>query len=104
MHKYFVYILSSPDNQYIYIGVTNNLERRIKEHREKLNQSYTSKMNCVKLVWFEMYRYINSAIAREKQLKNWQRKWKNELIEKYNPKWEELGFYRCQTNNSLNQD
>jgi len=90
MHQYFVYILSNASNTVVYIGVTNNLSRRIKEHKEKLNKGFTSKFNCNKLVWFEVFRDIQIAIRREKQLKNWQRSWKNDLIEKDNPEWKEL--------------
>lgn len=90
MHQYFVYMLSNSSNSVLYIGVTNNLTRRIKEHKEKLNIGFTSKCNCNKLVWFEVYSDIRVAIRREKQLKNWKRTWKNELIEKNNPEWMEL--------------
>jgi len=90
MRQYFVYILSSPDNAIVYIGVTNDLIRRVKEHKEKLNMCFTSKFNCNKLVWFEVFRDIRVAIRREKQLKNWHRSWKNDLIEKENPEWKEI--------------
>jgi putative endonuclease len=92
MRQYFVYILSSPDNAVVYIGVTNNLVRRVKEHKEKLNRGFTSQFNCNKLVWFEVFRDIRVAIRREKQLKNWHRSWKNDLIEKENPEWKEIRF------------
>jgi len=90
MHQYFVYMLINASNSVLYIGVTNNLSRRVKEHKEKLNIGFSSKNNCKKLVWFEVYTDIRLAIRREKQLKNWQRSWKNELIEKTNPDWNEL--------------
>lgn len=90
MAQYFVYMLSNSSNSVLYIGVTNNLSRRIKEHKEKLNIGFTCKNNCNKLVWFEIYYDIRVAIRREKQLKNWQRSWKNELIDKSNPEWKEL--------------
>ncbi len=90
MRQYFVYILSSPDNAIVYIGVTNDLIRRVNEHKEKLKMCFTSKFNCNKLVWFEVFRDIRVAIRREKQLKNWHRSWKNNLIEKENPEWKEI--------------
>jgi len=90
MAQYFVYMLINSSNSILYIGVTNNLSRRIKEHKEKLNIGLTSKNNCNKLVWFEVYSEIRVAIQREKQLKNWQGSWKNELIDKCNPEWKEL--------------
>ncbi|WP_245580852.1 GIY-YIG nuclease family protein [Daejeonella oryzae] len=74
----------------LYIGVTNNLERRVYEHIQKINKGFTSKYNCNKLVWYEEYSTVKEAISREKQLKNWQRNWKNQLIEKKNPEWNDL--------------
>ena len=62
----------------------------ILEHRSKLVYGFTSKYNCKKLVWYETFNFINFTIAREKQLKNWHRTWKNELIEKKNPNWIDL--------------
>jgi len=89
-HQYFVYILSNYTNTTVYIGVTNDLEVRILQHKRKGNDSFTAKYNVNKLVYFEKFDQINEAIAREKQLKNWQRQWKNELIEKENPNWSDL--------------
>ncbi len=68
-----------------YIGVTNNLERRVWEHRYDNGSVFTSKFKCHHLVYYEDYNSIDNAISREKQLKNWQRKWKIELIRKENP-------------------
>jgi len=73
-----------------YTGVTNNLERRVHEHREKLVEGFTSKYNIVKLVYYEMCGDINSAITWEKRLKKWRRAWKEELIRKQNPEWRDL--------------
>ena len=88
-HSYWVYIVAS-ESKVIYIGVTNNLRRRIKEHWERLVPGFTQKYNCCKLVYFEYSTYINNAIAREKQLKRWSRVKKVELIEKDNPEWKDL--------------
>lgn len=74
-----------------YIGVTNDLERRVKEHKDKLSPaSFTSKYNCVKLVYYEDHHMIEQAIAREKQLKNWHRDWKLDLIKEDNPEFKDL--------------
>ncbi len=90
MREFFLYMLTNKNNTVIYIGVTNDLKRRVCEHRSKQTYGFTSKYKCVKLVWFEKFRYINLAISREKQLKNWHRSWKNDLIEKENPQWDDL--------------
>ena len=74
----------------MYVGVTNNLERRVYEHKNKLVDGFTKKYNIGKLVYFESTTDVKSAIAREKQLKDWIRKRKNELVEEVNPKWNEL--------------
>jgi len=83
--SYSVYILSNFGRTAFYIGVTNNLERRVWEHRYSGGSVFTSKYKCHFLVYYEDFNDINNAIAREKQLKNWQRKWKIELIRKENP-------------------
>ncbi len=75
--QYFVYILASKRNGTLYIGVTNNLLNRSFQHKIKEDKnSFTAKYNVNKLVYYEVYQYVNDAIAREKQLKNWKRKWK----------------------------
>ena len=76
----------------LYIGVTNDLQRRLYEHKNKLIDGFTKKYNISKLVYFEEYADIEEAIGREKQLKSWIRAKKDKLIEKENPKWEELSF------------
>ena len=88
--NYYVYILASKRNGTLYIGVTNNLERRMFEHKEKLVDGFTKKYNIINLVYFELTNDINSAILREKQLKKWNRKWKLDLIERDNPDWKDL--------------
>ena len=86
----YVYILASHNNKLIYVGVTNNLLRRIKEHETGFNDSYTKKYNIHKLVYFEQTEDIYIAIAREKQIKKWNREKKEKLIESKNPKWRDL--------------
>jgi len=90
MREYFVYMLSNKYHNVLYIGFTNNIRRRVYEHKRKLVDGFTSKYNCNNLVWFEVFTDVNLAIAREKQLKVWQRSWKNNLIEKHNPGWQDL--------------
>ena len=87
---YFVYILASKRNGTLYIGVTNNLENRMYQHKNKLVDGFTQKYGVDKLVHYEMTNDVRSAIQREKQLKKWNRKWKLELIEKENPEWKDL--------------
>ena len=88
--SYYVYIIASRRDGAIYIGVTNDLVRRIYEHRSKAVAGFTSKYNITKLVWFEVYDDPVSAIAREKELKKWKRNWKIQLIEAENPDWKDL--------------
>ena len=87
---YFVYILSNWDDSVLYIGVTSNLPKRLYEHRNHLVDGFTKKYNVHKLVYFEHTSDVNSAIAREKQLKGWTRKKKNDLVTKANPEWKDL--------------
>ena len=87
---YYVYILASRRDGAIYVGVTNDIVRRIYEHRTKVIQGFTSKYNITRLVWFEIYEDPISAISREKELKKWKRAWKVELIEAQNPQWNDL--------------
>jgi putative endonuclease len=86
----YVYLLASRKDGAIYLGVTNDLIRRIYEHRIKAVRSFTSKYNITRLVWFEIYDDPISAISREKELKKWKRAWKVQLIEAKNPRWEDL--------------
>lgn len=88
--NYFVYIITNFSNTTFYIGVTNNLERRINEHRSGLVEGFSKKYKLRKLIYFEDYQDINQAIGREKQLKNWHREWKINLIKKLNPNFEEV--------------
>jgi putative endonuclease len=79
-------------NTVLYIGVTNDLYKRVQLHKSHEVKGFTQKYNFDKLVYFEVFDYINDAIAREKQLKDWKRVWKNELIEKKNPIWDDLAL------------
>jgi putative endonuclease len=90
MKQYFVYILSNKRNGAMYVGITNNLERRVYEHKNKLSDGFTKKYGLDKLVYFEETSDVRDALEREKQLKHWKRKWKMDLIEKDNPEWEDL--------------
>ncbi|TLU65046.1 GIY-YIG nuclease family protein [Thalassotalea litorea] len=85
-----VYIITNQTNSILYIGVTSNLPSRIYQHREKLIAGFSLKYHLNKLVYFEIYDDMPNAIAREKQLKKWLRAWKNELINKENPDWQDL--------------
>ncbi len=90
MTRAYVYILASKRNGTLYIGVTNDIARRVFEHKQGLVAGFTKKYNVRILVYVECFDRIDEAIYREKQLKEWQRKWKLELIEKQNPNWNDL--------------
>jgi putative endonuclease len=87
---YFVYILASRRNGTLYVGVTNDLARRMSEHKSKLVPGFTRKYRVDKLVYFEEYPSILEARARERALKRWGRAWKLALIEEMNPQWRDL--------------
>ena len=89
-HDYYVYILASSPNGTLYVGVTNDLSRRIGEHRGGVITGFTAKHNVKIVVWYEAFGDINEAIAHEKRLKRWARVWKLALIEKTNPQWKDL--------------
>ncbi|SKB12304.1 Putative excinuclease ABC, C subunit [Planktothrix sp. PCC 11201] len=90
MKNYFIYILASKRNGTLYIGVTNDLIRRIYEHKNDFIEGFTKKYKVHRLVYYEQTESIETAIAREKQLKKWRREWKITLIENMNPTWEDL--------------
>lgn len=85
-----VYILANKPNGTLYIGVTSDLPQRIWQHRNDATDGFTSKYQVHRLVWHETHGTMESAITREKQLKNWKRLWKINLIEKTNPHWRDL--------------
>ena len=89
---YYVYILTGYSNKVMYIGMTNNLKRRILEHKNEQIDGFTKKYHVKKLVYFEEYTNPNEAIRREKELKGWRREKKNNLVETMNPEWKDL-FY-----------
>jgi len=93
---YYVYIMASQRNGTLYVGVTNDLVRRVYEHREGVVEGFTKQHDIKVLVFFEVHESIESAIEHEKRLKRWRRKWKLELIERENPTWRDLGVELCQ--------
>ena len=92
LKTYYIYILTNYTNTTFYIGVTNNLQRRINEHKNKIIEGFSNKYNLKKLVYLEEISDINVAIRREKQLKNWRREWKINLIKDRNPEFDDLSL------------
>ena len=88
--RYYTYILANKKDTTLYIGVTNDLQRRVAEHRSGTIPGFTQMYNCHKLIYFEEYSNVEMAIAREKQLKNWSRAKKEALIATKNKEWEDL--------------
>jgi len=88
--QYYVYFLTNWDNKVLYVGVTNDLKRRVYEHKHGLTEGFTRKYNVNKLIYYELSEEIESAIVREKQIKGGSRQKKNDLVKKFNPKWEDL--------------
>jgi len=88
--QYYVYFLTNKTNKVIYIGITNDLVRRMYEHKNKLVRGFSQKYNLTKLVYYEITADVNVALNREKQLKNWHREWKINLIIEHNPEWRDL--------------
>jgi putative endonuclease len=89
MKKYYVYIMNSPSGT-LYTGITNNLERRVMEHKQKLVEGFTKKYNVTRLAYYEEGTDVNAAIAREKEIKGWRRSKKIALIKSLNPTWKDL--------------
>jgi putative endonuclease len=87
---YYVYLLASDRNGTLYVGVTNDLVRRVSEHRQHLVPGFTKTYDVTRLVWFEVHQLIHEAIAREKRIKTWKRAWKIELFRENNPDWVDL--------------
>ncbi|QQS43324.1 GIY-YIG nuclease family protein [Candidatus Roizmanbacteria bacterium] len=90
MKNYYVYIMASGSGT-LYIGMTNDLERRVYEHKHNIIEGFSQKYSCHKLVYYEQYQEVTDAIEREKQLKKWRRSKKEFLISKQNPAWVDLG-------------
>jgi putative endonuclease len=87
---FYVYMLASQRNGTLYVGVTSHLSRRVYEHREGTMPGFTAKYGVKMLVWYELFATAREAIAFEKRLKRWRRSWKLELIERFNPRWDDL--------------
>lgn len=90
MKRYYVYILTNKYDKIFYVGFTDDIQRRINEHKNKVFEGFTKKYNVDKLVYLEKHLTINEAQLREKRIKRWRREWKKELIEKINPNWNDL--------------
>ncbi|MFA5436311.1 MAG: GIY-YIG nuclease family protein [Candidatus Neomarinimicrobiota bacterium] len=86
-HNYYVYILTNKNKTVLYTGVTNDLYRRIYEHRHREKSGFCKSYNCCYLIWYEWFRNSEEAIEREKQIKRWSRKKKIRIIEQFNPEW-----------------
>lgn len=91
-YNFYVYILTNWNDQVMYIGMTNNLERRLYEHKNKLVEGFTKKYNVHKLVYYEHGNDVHAAIAREKEIKKWRREKKNNLVMTMNPEWKDLSL------------
>ena len=89
-HNYFVYIMTNKYKNVLYIGVTNNLRKRVYEHEIGKCKGFTNKYNCHHLIYYEHFMNINHAISREKEIKKWRREKKNNLISELNPDWKFL--------------
>ncbi|MCH7960353.1 MAG: GIY-YIG nuclease family protein [Candidatus Hydrogenedentes bacterium] len=89
-HRYFVYLLTNRNDKVMYVGMTNDLERRLYEHKNKTFEGFTKKYNVSKLVYFEETNDVWAAIAREREIKKWRREKKNSLVNADNPDWKDL--------------
>ena len=92
-YNYFVYIMTNQYRTTLYIGITNNIQKRMSQHyfdSQNSKLSFAGKYNCIYLVYYEGFEYTNDAILREKTIKKWRREKKNNLISNFNPKWETL--------------
>ena len=89
-NRCYVYILASQLNGTLYVGVTNNLIRRVAEHKAHVVKGFTRDYNVTTLVWYEAYESVEHAIVREKRIKTWKRDWKIALFKDMNPRWEDL--------------
>jgi putative endonuclease len=90
MAKYSVYIMTNRNRTTLYVGVTNNLRRRVREHQSLLREGFTSRYKLTTLVWFEQFDNVVDALACEKRIKGWTRAKKNALVESKNPSWRDL--------------
>lgn len=90
MQNYYVYIMTNKPKGTLYVGITNNLARRVFEHKNNITQGFTSKYKLHKLVFYNYSTDVSAAIEYEKRVKKWNRQWKIELIEDFNPNWDDL--------------
>jgi len=90
IHQYYVYILASKIRGTLYIGMTNDLQRRVYEHKTGIKKGFTQKYGVNKLVYFEIFQNVNEAINRENNMKKWKRDWKIKLIKEDNKRWDDL--------------
>jgi putative endonuclease len=90
MRQYYVYILTNRRYGVLYVGVTNDLARRISEHQQKLADGFTKSYGVIRLVYVEQFSSVNEARARERSLKRWRRAWKLKLVNEFNPEWRDL--------------
>ena len=88
--QYYIYIMTNKNNTVLYTGVTNNLIRRVREHKNNITGGFTKKYRCHKLVWYQSTENIYSAITQEKRMKKWKRIYKENVINEMNPKWKDL--------------
>lgn len=105
MKSWFVYIMSNKPQGVTYVGVTNNIDQRVKEHKLKIyHESFTAKYNCDRLVYFEIYDNDKEALIRERRMNTWKRDWKIQLIESMNPSWMDLSMnWNLDFNNYRNE-
>ena len=90
MKTYYVYIMASKRNGTLYLGVTNDLRRRVWQHKNNMHEGFTKRYGVHRLVWFHATDNVGSAILLEKQMKKWNRRWKLRVIEEMNPDWDDL--------------
>ena len=86
-HNYFIYFMTNKNKNVLYLGVTNDLERRVYEHEKGIYKGFTKRYNCQYLVYYEHFTRIDHAVEREKELKKWRREKKDRLINSFNPEW-----------------
>ncbi len=92
MINFYVYILTNKNHTVLYVGFSDNLKSGLQQHKAKSNKGFTGKYNVNKLVYFETTKYVNNAIRREKQIKHWNRQWKENLINDMNLNWDDLSW------------
>ncbi len=99
MSEYYVYILASRKNGTLYVGMTEDIGKRVVRHKGRQANEFTAKYDVLKLVYYEKHKSLEEAVKREKQLKKWNRRWKIRIIEQLNPKWEDLFSKAINTTN-----